>query len=90
MPEFKVTSGVDAQISAFKTAGSDLNAAYSATDSAGVSTLTTATAAIAEQASIRKLLELYAGLVVKDADDLAAMAETARQLDQTVSGSIGK
>lgn len=90
MSEFKVTSAVDAQIASFKTAGSELNASFSATDSAGVSTLSTATAAIAEQGRIRKLLELYAGLIAKDAEDLAAMAETARQADQALSGAINK
>ena len=90
MSEFKVTSGVDAQIAAFKAAGKDLNASFSATDSAGVSTLSTAKAAIAEQAQIRKLLDLYASLIAKDAKDLADMAQTARQADQALSGSIHK
>ncbi len=90
MSEFKVTSGLDTQISAFKTAGNDLNDAFSATDSAGVSTLSTAKAAIAEQLSIKKLLDLYARLVAKDADDLTAMAETARQADQALAGAGGR
>lgn len=88
MSEFKVTSGVDTQISAFKNAGSQLNNGFAATDSANVSTLSTAMAAIAEQTAIRKLLVLYAELIAKDAADLAEMAETARQADRAASGAI--
>lgn len=90
MSEFKVTSGVDAQIAAFKTAGENLNDGFSATGSDGVSTLSTAMAAIAEQKAIRKLLNLYIQLITKDAADLTEMVETARKADQAASGSLGR
>lgn len=87
MAEFKVSSGIDGDISAFQTAGSELNASFAATDSAGVSTLSTAMACIAEQQQIKNLIELYMSLVAKDARDLNDMAATARAMDSAVAGS---
>lgn len=87
MAEFKVSTGIDGEISAFQTAGSELNASFSATDSAGVSSLSTAVACIAEQKQIKALMELYMSLVAKDAKDLNDMAATARALDSAVAGS---
>lgn len=87
MAEFKISSGIDKQISAFQNAGSELNASYSAADSSGVETLKTAVAFIEEQKQLKTLLALYASLISKDSTDLTAMAETARQADSAAAGS---
>lgn len=87
MAEFKVHSDVESQISAFKSAGNSLNDGFSATDSSGVSSLTTAVAYIAEQSQLKTLMALYASLVAKDAADLDAMVAAARAADQAASGN---
>ena len=88
MAEFKVTSGIDGEIAAFSSGGSQINQAYAATSSDGVETLQAAMSFIEAEQKIRNLLALYASLVQKDAADLTDMIESVRRTDAEIGAKL--
>lgn len=88
MNSFYVTFGFLHQVMAFANVGKNLNGGYGAPDSAGVSSLSAATAYVEQHKQIMSLMDDLAALVEKDAQDLIAMQEEAFEMDSKLSSVI--
>lgn len=84
MNEFKVTNALDGEIESLKKAGNNLNQNSASTGTDGLS-LNCCDLYVEQEKEIARLLNLYKALVVKDAEDLAKMAASVREIDKKIS-----
>lgn len=89
MAEFKINDGILDEISNLKSAGNSLNGQYSPISPDDVRTLQAARILIAQHECIKKLVDLYKSLVLKEAQDLYDMVEEAKMMDTKIAGSTG-
>ena len=87
MAEFKVNKEVLTQVGAVRTAANEINADYEAVDDDNVDTLKTAKKIVKQQKDLKKLMELYQRLLLRDMNDLDAMFAAAEQMDNTAAAS---
>lgn len=86
MAEFKVNRRkLTDEISAFRSAGEDINDGYREISNSGVSTLKTANEIIAQHESLNSLLDWYKMLILRDARDLDDMVDEASRMDSAIS-----
>lgn len=85
MKEFVIDAGLLMEIQRFDTAGQHMNGAYTAVDSSAVDTLATSKEYIAQCTAVKQLLDEYAGLVSKDAQDLREMIIMAQTKDRGIA-----
>ena len=89
MAEFKVSDALKDEISAFRSAGSELGSAATKIEMGpGISTLKTGAHFVTEHNEIVDLMKLYQKLVAKDADELAKMKKAADDLDAKISRKV--
>ncbi len=87
MAEFKITNQLSPEIAALDTRGKALNAEYSAADAAEIKNMSAAYEFVKEQTRIKNLLDLYASLLAKDAQDLNAMVNMVEAADSSAASS---
>lgn len=83
--EFKVNKQLGTQVESLRKSSNKINDSYSAVSKDGVSTLDTSMAIIQQHKDIKKLLDLYKSLLVRDANDLDAMIKEVDAMDATMS-----
>lgn len=87
MAEFKINPALALEVSALRNCGSLINGGYSSVSSSDVSTLKTAARLISQHSNIKRMLDSYKALVLRDALDLDEMAQTAQEMDTTLFAS---
>ena len=90
MADFKVNKNLTGEIDGLRSTGDSLNASYASIDSAEVNTLKTAMGIIEQHTSIKKLLELYEVLVLRDASDMDGFVAEAEEMDAAISSTHTK
>lgn len=86
MADFKVTENLDAEISDFYASGFNLNTSPKYVPE--ITKMKTAAEYHRQHEAIKALLELYAKLIVKDANDLQKMVEETRRLDEALCSKV--
>ncbi len=87
MAEFKITKQLSPEIAALDTRGKALNAEYAAADATEIKNMSAAYEFVKEQTRIKNLLDLYASLLAKDAQDLNAMVNMVEAADSSAASS---
>ena len=87
MAELKITKGLDGEISALKSVGSDLGSNTIRLSSDGLD-LETCRKTIQQQREIADLLNQYRSLVLKDTKDLQSVVNAVRAADNTIATNI--
>ena len=85
MAEFKINPVLTKEISALREAGRVINDGYTTVSSDDVSTLKTSVSIIDQHSRIKRLLNLYLGLLLRDAQDLDDLVAEAREMDATIA-----
>lgn len=87
MAEFKISKAINGEISGVKKSGEKLNDGYSKISSDDVQSLKTSAGYITQHADIKKLLDAYKALVLRDANDLESLVKEANEMDAAISAS---
>lgn len=88
MTEFRIGTGLEAEINALQNAGEALDVVSDSVSDADVSTLKAASRFVTEHRTIVKLIDLYQELVAMEVSDLRDMKRTAEELDKTIAGKL--
>ena len=87
MAEFKIDPALTDDISNLRTSGKEINNGYAKISSDDVKTLATSLGVLEQHAEIKKLLDLYRLLLLRDALDLDQMVLEAKDMDATIAAS---
>lgn len=87
MAEFKITEKLSDEIAGVKKTGKKINDDYKKVSSEDVDTLDTAVEYLEQHKRIKKLLELYKELVLKDVKDMKSMVKEVEEMDKSISSS---
>ncbi len=89
MAEFKINKALTGEISSLDNCGQKVNDGYSSIQTDDVKTLKTSMEIVSQHAAIKKLLDLYQALVLRDAKDLTEMVKEVSKMDEDIAASNG-
>ncbi len=87
MAEFKVDPTLTDEISALRTEGEKINDSYKKISSEDVKTLKTSLSILSQHGDLKRLLDNYQLLILRDALDLDNLVAEAKEMDATISAS---